>query len=491
MLAALTPGKSTPARAWSALFGVALVLAALIIGIVVYFTPKPADDPELVAKLAKELKLEVGKADDTPGIAYPPASLVLPLQPSSLTDEQLFQLVAKLADGLLQTLPSDPAALHSAALIHSELKQTAKAETLWQSCLAKHPTAAGPYVAFADLLMKVGRTEQAAELLEQNWSLLAASPAAVQMRAKVLDQLGQPEEAVKLLESSLRAQPNAVDNWLELGQLQNQLQLYPEAENSLRTAVALGMTANETLLFALSTAVSRQNRPEEARKLLEVFQELKKSNADPSGNRFQEAYSTALRKIAARAFMNAAALMKESNKPKEAEQYVMQLLSIDPEHVSGLMTLSALLRQSGRLPDAVLVQKRILELEPDNPLNIVNLASVLGEMGELNDAEALLKEAAQRSRPDLGLFHAELARMYLNLKRYEDARTYARQAAQRQPLQEHFALLAAACKALDDKGGLFEAISGMEQLNRPQSVAPALPPNLNQPASSASPETKP
>ncbi len=465
LLSALVPGKPTPARAWTPLLIIALSIAAAVIAVVVYLTPKPVDDPELIAQLKKELNLQLPESAPQPP-SFPPASLVLPTQPQSITDEKLFESLTKLADSLLSDLPNDPASLHNAALIFSELKQTSKAESLWKSCLAKRPTQPGPYIGLADLLMKLGRTDEAADLLEKNWSQLAAWPSAAQIRAKVLDQLGEPEQAVKLLESSLRSNPEVVDNWLELGQLQNQLQLYTDAEKSLRTAVALGMTANETLIFALSTAVGRQNRADEAKKLLEKFQELKKTGADPSGNRFQDAYSSALRKIATRAYVNAASLYSELNKPQQAEQTVMQLLALDPDHVTGLMTLSTILRRGGRLPDALMVQQRILQLEPDNPLNVINLASVMIDMGELAQAEEILKRAAEQARPDSGLLQAELAQIYMALRRYDEARSYARQAAQRQPTREHFTLLATACKALDDKGGLFEAISTIEQMDR-------------------------
>ncbi len=151
-----------------------------------------------------------------------------------------------------------------------------------------------------------------------------------------MDQMGEPEEAVKLLESSLRSNPEFVDNWLDLGQLQNQLQQYAAAEKSLRTAVAMGMTANETLIFALSTAVGRQNRADEAQQLREKFQGIEgKTSADPSGNRFQDAYSTALRQIAARAFVNAATLYNELGKRNSPEQMVMRLLNLDPRSRDG------------------------------------------------------------------------------------------------------------------------------------------------------------
>ncbi len=119
------------------------------------------------------------------------------------------------------------------------------------------------------------------------------------------------------------------------------------------------------------------------------------------------------------------------------------------------------------------MQQRILELEPENPLNVINLASVMLSMGQLEQAEALLKEAASQSRPDSGLLQAELAQLYMNLKRYEEARSFARQAAERQPTRDHFTLLAAVCKALDDKGGLFEAISAIEQMDRARGTVAA------------------
>lgn len=469
LLSALVPGKPTPTRAWTPLFLLALAIAGIIIAVAVYLTPKPADDPELVEKLKREMNLEL--PESSLAVNFPAATIALPTQPATIADQSLFESLTKLADGIVEALPNEPAAFHSAALIQSELKQTVKAESLWRECLSKRPTQPGPFVAYADLLMKLGRTDEAAELLEKNWSQLAAWPAAAQVRAKVMDQLGEPEEAVKLLESSLRSNPDFVDNWLDLGQLQNQLQQYAAAEQSLRTAVAMGMPANETLIFALSTAVGRQNRTDEAQKLREKFQELKKTSADPSGNRFQDAYSAALRQIAARAYLNAAALYNELGKTQQSETMVMQLLNLDPEHVTGLMTLSALLRRTGRMSDALVIQQRILELEPDNPLNVINLASVMIAMGQLEQAESKLKDAAERSRPDSGLFQAELAQLYMTLKRFDEARSFARQAAERQPSRDHYTLLAAACKELDDKGGLFEAISAIEQMDRARSSA--------------------
>ena len=58
LLEAAKPGTPIPGNAWTPLFVVAMAVAAVIIGVVVWLTPKPPDDPEIVNALKAEMQLD-------------------------------------------------------------------------------------------------------------------------------------------------------------------------------------------------------------------------------------------------------------------------------------------------------------------------------------------------------------------------------------------------------------------------------------------------
>ncbi len=445
--------------AWGKLGFLSVVSAIAIIVVVVIFTPKPIDDPELIKELQGQI--ESGLSAEVPK-SFPKASLQLSDIPSEISDQKLQERLMQLADEAVGALPEDPAALHVAAMVFSELQKTKTAEELWLRCLQRKPTQPGPYVGYAELLVKLGRPEEADKLLAEQEAQFADSAVFAEARAHVLDQLGEAEKALSLLEKSVQAHPELAESWIQLGQLQVEVGQYEAAESSLRTAVAMGVT-NSTVIFALSNAVARQGKKEEAAQLREVYSKLR-AEADPSGNRFQEAYSSALHAIAVRAMVNLSAMYLEHGDLARSEKIVLELLALDPQHVSAHMTLSAVLRKTGRLPDAIVVHERLIRLEPDNPFNVINLASVTLEMGEFGKAEKILKDAAEKSPPNSGLLHAEVARLYFNVGRLEDARTFARQAVAREPNRAFYGVLANICKEMGDSGGVFDALEGIRKL---------------------------
>lgn len=454
---------------WGKLGVVAVAVSALIIGIVVVVTPKPIDDPALIEELKGRFQTGVPKE---PTQSFPPATIHLSETPVQISDQQLQDRLIQLADEAVTTFPKDAAALHVAAMIFSELQKTKVAEDLWQRCMREKPTQPGPLVGFAELLVKLGRSEEANKLLEDNSEQFADSPVFVQSRAHVLDLLGEVEKALGLLEISLKSHPEQAEGWIQLGQLQIEVGQFEAAESSLRTAVALGVT-NGTVIFALSNAVARQGKKKEAAELRETYSKLR-TEADPTGNRFQEAYSSALHEIAVRAMVNLSAMYLEHEDLARAEKIVLELLALDPKHVSAHMTLSTILRKTGRIPDAVVVHERILRLEPDNPFNVINLASVVMEQDGFERAEEILKEAAQKADPKSGLLHAELARLYMTVGQLEEARNYAKQAVAREPNKTYYGVLANVCKELGDTGGVFDALEAIRRIDAQSSAGSKL-----------------
>jgi predicted Zn-dependent protease len=175
------------------------------------------------------------------------------------TAEQLRDELQVLADALVTRFPNVPEAQHVVALTYADLQKTTEAEKIWRECIPLAPQQAGPYIGLARVLMDLGKDSQAVEILNQAQQAGCSTPDLYNQLAAALTKLGILEDAARVAREGLTKFPQSPQNWLQLGQIQNQLGEFVQAEASLNEAIARGATS-ETVYFALATACARQGK---------------------------------------------------------------------------------------------------------------------------------------------------------------------------------------------------------------------------------------
>ncbi len=396
----------------------------------------------------------------------------LPREPVEATAEQMEAELVEIAERLQERFAESPEALHVAAVVYAELRQTRKAEEVWRRCIALAPDRLGPRVGLASTAIERGEDETAVEVLRAALDEGLASPELFYHLATALNKLGRLEQAEEVLQEGLaRFEPVAV-NWRLLGQAQLQLERYPEAESSLRRARSLGDESAE-LYLALANVLSRQGKTDEADSYRERFRQRRAIPPEDADQPFQVAYASVMRRNLVETLAKAGAVFAHEGELMEAERLLLRAVQLDPQNAEILREVARMFLDQQRLDDAWLVHRRLIQRDPPNFLDCINLAHVGLQVGDYETVETAFR-LAMDLRPEVALPYVGLARLYLETGRFDQARWSAEGAVRREPTVQAYAILAAACEALNDTDAAQAARLAAEKL---AAQAPAVEPS--------------
>lgn len=459
----------------------ALVGASIVIGVVVSLTPLEDPDDALAAS-AKTALTDSSVADSSPGGATRPSrdvspeELDLPVTAESIDVAELRSELGALAELLERDYDQNAAALHIAAQIYAELKQTTQARSAWQACVDLKPQLAGPYAGLSELQIANGQEEEAIELLQQAHTANIRSSETLANLAAAYENLGELPQAQELLQQATTEYPQEGDLWQALGRVQNQMREYAAAEESLQRALEL-KGPSEAVLFTLITALVRQSKADEAKQYQEQLAQLRAArtkaaaevaaqetagDSQPPDAAFQAGYEQALAGIAQRVFLAASSVAEQQTDFEEAERLARRTLSLNPDQLQGYMALISALRNQRRLPEALAVHKLLLQKQPDNIFNYTNQASLALQLGDTQLARQTLEQAAEVD-PNNALVQISLAKVYLTIGEFREARLLAASIVAEHPSAESYLLLAATYDAVGDQSSAQAAVRKAKQ----------------------------
>jgi len=406
-------------------------------------------------------------------------------------------------DVLLPILEKDPGhaeALYWLAVAERTLGDDEKALAYLREIDPKAPIYEQARVYEADLLVKEGRFAEAGPITEEFYKRDPRNPQAAYLRAKVLLDGGNVEEATPLLQNIFGDEqlhwPEArlllADTLMRTGKRQQALQAYRDVVTDVKTLFPRGgmlrrewleilYKAYTSLAEELSSTVTDEGR-EYARKALRLFPmradayELVKKTfltADPRTRldwavflhaemlfhlrRFDEAVAVvrADRKLVRdklRADQLVAECLKEKGAFTEAVKRYEELLRENPDKATPLrLNLARLYRELGRDDEAVKVYRSIIRDEPENVQVIVRLAALLTNMGRAEEAKSLLGGAASGGVRAQALVDS-LLYVYLREKKLDAAIELVKEQIKEQPDQANWLVVAARlCWAKGDR----------------------------------------
>ncbi len=448
----------------------AVLGAAAIIGIVVVLTP--LDENPLEEEMAKaEAKLAAAQraaetAAATPTKKYPRvpiAQLELATEAEDIDVTALREELTGLADWLKFGYPNDASALHIAAQIYGELRQTQIAQATWEKCLEAQPMSPGPYAGLAQLLSESGNDERAVEVISDALNKGIESAELSLTLAESYENLGQLDRAAEVLQFAARRYPEDPEIFLALGRVQNQLKEYTYAESSVRRAIELG-GESEPALFTLSTALVRQGKKQDAAIVQSRLNQIQKQPTGDQNQGFQENYNAAFRGIAHRVFLGAASVAEKHQAWEDAERLVRRAVRLDPDRVKSYMSLASVMLGQARMGEALAVHELLLQKQPENLLNYLNLAAVASEVGELELAESTLEDALAK-HPDNNAIVVVMAKLQIKMGNFSKARQLAASVVEQNPTAETYMLLATAYEGAGELDAAKAAIERARQLD--------------------------
>ena len=425
------------------------VLLGSIAGVVIciaaaFLIPLKDEDPLLSTDDAALRYLQTNPAEsepDAPAVKLEPTLRLPQVSVASEVDVAALQNELRmLGDRLIADYPGETGSYHVAAQIFFELKQSEKAEQLWNQCIDRSPQHMGPYVGLATLLMEKGRDKDAIEVLSKAERLGGNSPEMQLKLGEAHENLGEIATAENRLLSAVKSFPKSGELWQALGRVQNQNNQPAAAEQSLRRAIELD-GEKEPVLFALNASLTRQGKNDESMAIREKLTKLKRPKRFEDDT-FQQSYDSALTRIAGEIFMSAAAIEENFEKWDNANRLYLRACEISPEAPTAYQGLLMMARRQGRLADQKLILEKLLTIEPKNIMHYTNLASVAVQMNDLALARSTLENAVVAD-PQGILAQAASAKLFLNLREYEKARQMASIVLERQPSPAAYRLLAA------------------------------------------------
>ncbi len=418
------------------LFCLAAALAVVIT--VILLTPNDNTTPPLSEQQELDKKT-----------VAPAATIKLATAPLEISNERL---QAELIDEIktLQTrFPRSPQALHVVAGAYAKIHQTTQAGEAWEKCIQLDRQHVGPRLGLATLMSEKGEDTRAIEILQDAIADGCVSAELYYRLASAQSKVGEVKAAAATMQTGVQAFPKVAINWQLLGQTQNQLQEFAEAEESLRKSIALGNRSSE-VLFALANACQRQGKDEQAAEYRKQFSELRSKETESNKDKpFQKIYQEALRPIVAGTLASAAAVYAERGDTKQGERLLLRANALEPDNRQVLEELTTFCRNQNRIADARVVQQRLVAIQPNNAVYHINLASLASQLGDTKAAESALERAAQLNPNDAMPFIG-LAQLKLQSGDLQQARQYALNSLRRRQSVDGLKLLAIICQQQGD-----------------------------------------
>ncbi len=376
--------------------------------------------------------------------------------------EALESETRRVGEFLQEKYPDLPAALHVAAVMHAQLRETAKAKQLWQRCVELAPDDERFRVNLASVAMGQGDSQAAIDALEPLVQDGQQSADVLLHYGMALNNLGRSEEAVEIMSQAVERYPNSGAHHSVLGQSQLKQGDLEAGIASLEKALELGDQPPDTY-FQLAGAYRRSGDQEKAQQYNEQFQQLKAEAPIDAQQRFQKLSTAEARATAITILLEAATVHATQGDHRRAELYLLRLLSLDPAHRIACRALADHYQDRGMLREEQTVREHLVRIEPFRFENLLQLAQVSAELQQVDRAEAYLKQAVAQ-HPTSATPYAALAEFYLQIERTADARWYAEEAVRRAPSAEGYRFLAGTYRLLGDRAGEQRALDAAESL---------------------------
>lgn len=383
------------------------------------------------------------------------AAIQLPLAPIAASKDALEEEAEREANKLIKLLPNNANARHILAMLNAQLHKTAEAEELWKQCIELDPNSEPYYINLAAIAIDRGENQFAIETLRRAIAEGIESADINHHLGVALNSVGESAAAAEVANKTLARSPNSGSHWFILGQAQQQLGQFVEAEKSLKRALELG-GRSKALYFALFNVCMRQGKKEEASDFKARYDSFKDVELNVE-ERYQILSEAEARRVCVSILAEAVALYRAMDDQRMSEHLLLRILALDNDNLAACEDLVTIYARRQELGNEIVIRQRIIELNSTNLLNYLLLAKALVLAGEPEAAEAQIKLAISLS-PQMVTGYAAMADFLLEQKHPIKAQWYVEQAIQLKPTSQGFELLA---KTLAAQGKTAESTAAL------------------------------
>lgn len=392
-----------------------------------------------------------------PSPASPTAS-PQPIPPPPQSVPELIQEGLAEAEKLAQAFPRDPDALEVKARVEYLVGKNAVAEQCWQRAVDLDPRYPYAYLGLGQVAAKRAEYEQAVALERKALFLMPQLTDAAHAAADILLKLGRIDEAVKLLEDHVAVRPQSTATYIHLGHAYLAARQYEKAKQAFETALGRHVVSPRAQ-FGLATALARLGQQQAAAKAAEEYRRLRATETKVlTDQRADVDDIKAMSTDFAVRYGYAARVYLAHGNLAEAARLLRLAARLDPDNVECRIQLAKLCRQAGRLDEALLVCRRLVAISPENPTYHGSLGVILSDLGRFSEAEQAFRQVIRLDPQGAGGY-ATLAQLYLRFQQKpDDALRLAQRAVELRPTGVTYAVLSQALAATGDPAGAQAAI---------------------------------
>ncbi len=378
--------------------------------------------------LSRSQSLEHFKIEELEAVLALP--VMEPEPPSALLDLTHWNSKVETSIQQLTALfPNSAEVEHLHGLIQLRLKRTKLAEPLLQRCVEMAPSNPKMRIDLAELLLQLGRAEEALQVLHV--PTIDAKPMEAQYLEMFGDcqvQMGQIAEAETSFRAALDIAPTLPSIWTKLGKVLLQQNQLAEAKQCATRAIEIDADLAQAWLLLHQLAVL-QRETVEAREAFARWTALTKVRPKiDQETSFDEAHSQNMGMVYGSIFRSIATLYLSLGNLPQALTHLDLAIEINPRDTIALAARANQWRRIGDFQRAAELNRLLIRMQPLEAAHYQNLANLCMQLNQPLDAEATLRLACQRL-PLNGQLHLALAQFLLYLGKPEEALAPARIAA--------------------------------------------------------------
>lgn len=301
----------------------------------------------------------------------------------------------------------------------------AAAERSYRNALALTPDAFEWRYLLAHTLRQGNQHEAAAASFDRAVELRPDYGAAQYWSAQSWSALGKNEEAKKRFEALLEAQPEHAPAMVGLAKLLQQEGNLERTVSLLEQARSLDPRATE-INYPLAMAYQALGQKAKADPLIAARGEVKTTLTDPTYAAIQELVA------GAPAVVQSGNDAFKSGDPVAAEKAFRQAIAEDPGSVTARENLAVVLARGGRLDEAAQALQEAIALEPQRVSLHFSLGSIFTRMGKGDEAIGALQQAIALD-PAHANAHFNLGNALMRAGRADEAQAAYRKVVELQP----------------------------------------------------------
>ena len=228
------------------------------------------------------------------------------------------------------------------------------AESEYRRAVSADPGNANARRSLGNVLLQLGRADEALEEFESCRQLDGGDPATVRGIVACHENLGQSELALPILEGAVRTFPKNAALWAELGKLEWQHGHMPEADRSLAVSLELD-PYHPDVHYTMAQVQQRLDRTTQAE-----YHRTRAGELQALGKRLLEiSERLRLQPQDAELRYEAAMLDLQRGKYEDALLYLKSVLQYDPGHRATHAALAELYEKSGNVSQAAFHRARV------------------------------------------------------------------------------------------------------------------------------------